>query len=177
MEWRGRRTAVSMIFQLGLTAGLELADEERAELCLRFVHLGWTQLLHEVVGAKVMRVTPGGAEWLPERLGAKYVRAAQKAGVAGWSNAFELPAYFEATDLYVPSRRVFFEQILELPGTPLDGLKVSTGGDSACWPLWRRKREIEATPPGEEAPDRRAVENLLTLLAVGRSRHMVVRLS
>ncbi len=167
---------MSTTFALGLTADLELPDEQRAELCLRFVQAGWTRLLHEVVGARVLRVTPQGFEWLPERLGAKYRRHAEEAGGAGWSNSVEMPAYFCATDLIVPTKRAFFEQPLDLPGTPLHGLKLSSGGHIACYPLWDRQRELQEEAATQEAAlELRTIKGLLTLLAVGRSYHMVVR--
>jgi hypothetical protein len=165
---------MSTTFQLGLCAGLDVSEDRCADICLAFVRAGSVSTLHEVFGDKTLRVTRSGAQWLPPRLGNKYVDRVREVGSVQWGNGIELSFYFHGSHLLVPTPRRFFEARLDLPDTPLHGLVMSTGGHAACRPLWDRRQELENTgaTSGDELS---AINHLLQVLATGRSYRSVVR--
>lgn len=151
-------------------------------MCLRFVRLGFTQRMVEVIGEKVYSVTKDGAREIEGKSRGQYIRH--------WNGDIggHTPRRFEASgsaphellsdllltaDFFVETKRRAFEEKIAMPGFPVDGKTVEKGGEYALDSL-RSFKERHAA--GEGASDDMVwiCGNLMNIFAVSRSSGFVV---
>ncbi len=170
--------SMTVSFGLAKDSTGQLDDEGRAEICRRFVAMGFTTELREVISGRVLHVRGSrgavSSEWLPPRLGNKYVKKWEElsffSGPASWFVELWLTA-----DVYVETRRRLSEERLVLPGTDLHGLCVSAGGDRALARFW----ELNRTPPtgdGEDTSMRAFMKALAPFFGYQRAYRFAVRI-